>query len=171
VKPITQKWVDRFLDQAALISTWSKDASTKVGCVAVKDRTIIAQGYNGFPTGVDDSPERYAERELKYKLVVHAERNAVYNAAWNGVSLRGAELFVHGLPCCHECAKAVIQSGVSRIWMRYAPSDRWTESFEVSKLMFQESGVEFVCFEIGAGLHTGPHREQGSPGPRDEPVG
>lgn len=147
---LTQKWVDRFFKKAEDVSTWSKDPSTRVGCVAVKNRRTVSEGYNGFPEGVDDSPERYECKELKYKLVVHAELNTVYNAAQEGVSLRGADVFIYGLPCCHECAKGLIQAGVRKVWMKHGPmQDKWRESFEYSKLMFIESGVEWECTEVG----------------------
>jgi dCMP deaminase len=55
-----------------------------------------------------DTPTRYAIRETKYKLVVHAEMNAIYNATYNGVGLDGATIYVHGLPVCSECAKGII---------------------------------------------------------------
>jgi dCMP deaminase len=165
------KWIDRFFDMAKSVASWSKDPSTKVGCVAVKNRRPVAMGYNGFPEGVRDIDSRMNDRDLKYKLTVHAEQNAVYNAAKEGVSLEGSTLFVYGLPCCHECAKAIIQSGVSRVYMKSGPMlDKWRESFEFTKLMFTEAGVEFHWIEERPGLPAGSHRGQGSPGPRDESV-
>ena len=83
---LSNKWDKRFLEMAKVVSTWSKDPSTKVGTVAVRNRTVIAQGYNGFPRGIKDD-DRYNDREIKYKFIVHSEMNAIYNAAQNGVSL------------------------------------------------------------------------------------
>ena len=147
---LTQKWVNRFFDKAKEVSMWSKDR-TGVGAVAVKNRAAVSDGYNGFPRGVDDSPLRYGDSELKYKLVVHAEQNAIYNAAREGVSLLGADMFVYGLPTCHECAKAIIQSGIEKVWMMHGPMrEKWRDSFEYTKLMFSEAGVEWECVEIGS---------------------
>ena len=71
---LNDKWDIRFLDLAQNISTWSKDPSRKIGCVAVgTNREILAQGYNGFPRGIADLPQRYEDRETKYQYVVHAE--------------------------------------------------------------------------------------------------
>ena len=81
-----EKWDKRFLRVAQEISTWSKDPSKQIGAVAVNsDRRILATGYNGFPKGIEDSPERYIDRTIKYDLVVHAEMNCIYNATFNGI--------------------------------------------------------------------------------------
>ena len=110
-------WDDRFIRLAKEISTWSKDPSKKIGAIIVKDKRILATGYNGFPKGIDDAPEKYENRELKYELVVHAEMNAIYNATFNGISLKDSTLYVWGLPVCSECSKGIIQVGINRIVM------------------------------------------------------
>ena len=144
---LSNKWDNRFLDLAETIAGWSKDPSRKIGAVAVgKQRQILAQGYNGFPRGVDDSPSRYENREEKYKLVVHAEMNVIYNASYNGVCLNDSMLYVHGLPVCSECAKGVIQVGIKRVIMR-KPIElpkHWRESCTKTKEMFKEAGVSYV---------------------------
>ena len=72
---MSEKWDKRFLDLAAHISTWSKDPSTKVGCVVVgEDREIRSTGFNGFPRGIEDDEERLSDREQKYPLICHAGR-------------------------------------------------------------------------------------------------
>ena len=84
-------WDARYLDLAENVSSWSKDPSRKIGAVAVGSKgQILSQGYNGFPRGIDDSIERYNDKETKYRYVVHAEMNVVYNATYNGISLDGA---------------------------------------------------------------------------------
>ena len=89
------KWTRRYIDLAKSVSEWSKDPSRKIGAVAIGDKgQILAQGFNGFPRGITDSVERYNNRELKYKFVVHAEMNVIYNASYNGVSLDGADLYL-----------------------------------------------------------------------------
>ena len=136
-------WWPRYLGIAREVSTWSKDPSTKVGAIAVGNKgQILAQGYNGYPRGMDDSD--YSDREEKYKKIVHAEMNCIYNASWNGVSLDGADLFVYGLPVCHECAKAVIQVGILRVICPYNPDwpKKWQESFDLTKQFFEEAGVK-----------------------------
>ena len=142
---LSSKWDYRFLDLAQLISTWSKDPSKQIGAVAIGDkRQILAQGYSGFPRGVIDSEDRYADRQRKYELVVHAEMNVIYNASYNGVSLDGSTLYVHGLPVCSECAKAVIQVGITNVIMRkQVPEERWLDSWMRTKAMFKEAGVYY----------------------------
>ena len=108
---LSNKWDIRFLEMAKLVASWSKDPSTQVGAIAVRNRTVIAQGYNGFPRGISDEPYRYEHKQLKYKMIVHAEMNLIYNAADNGVSLKDSTVYVVGLPACGECAKGLIQVG------------------------------------------------------------
>ena len=145
---LSNKWDKRFLDLAEHIATWSKDPSTQIGAVAVGLKgQILAQGYNGFARGIDDLQDRYDDRPTKYKYIVHAEQNLIYNATYNGVSLDRSVLYVTGLPVCSECAKGVIQVGIQRVVM---PKDfdikGWADSWELSASMFREAGVlyEFI---------------------------
>ena len=83
------KWDKRFLELAKHISLWSKDPSTKVGCVVVgEDREIRSTGFNGFPRGIEDDHGRLSDRAQKYPLICHAEENAIMHAAGGGVSLK-----------------------------------------------------------------------------------
>ena len=126
------------------VAMWSKDPSTAIGAIAVsQDRRILSTGYNGFPAGIEDSEDRLNDRDEKYKYVIHAEKNCIYNACLNGVSLKDAKLYVWGLPVCSECAKGVIQVGISEVFCGHDIDDRpiWKESFEITKSMFRESGV------------------------------
>lgn len=140
------KWNNRYLDMARLVGSWSKDPSSKIGAVAVGEYgQILSTGYNGFPRRLSDTAERLDNREVKYKYVVHAEMNIVYNASLNGVSLKGSTVYVDGLPCCSDCAKGLIQAGVDRIVVRLADirkSDVWRESWRLSHSMFTEAGVK-----------------------------
>ena len=87
---MSSKWDARFIDLAKHISQWSKDPSTKVGCVVIgEDREIRSTGFNGFPRGISDDMERLEDREQKYPLICHAEENAIMHAARIGVSLKG----------------------------------------------------------------------------------
>lgn len=150
-KFVNLKWITRYFRIAEQVSMWSKDPSTKVGAIIVGDKgQIISQGYNGFPRGVNDSEERYHNRELKYKLVVHAEMNAILNALYNGSSVVGATLYVHALPVCQECAKAIIQAGISTVYIDTNISERWKESWQITKTMFSESKVACYYFDMNA---------------------
>ena len=139
-------WGDRYIHLAKEISTWSKDPSTQVGAVVIgQNGEVLSQGYNGFPRSIKDTPQRLKDREKKYNLVVHAEMNAIYNASLNGVSLKGATLYVYGLPICNECAKGVIQVGIDRV-IATRPADynkEWDESIKDAKALFKEAEVEY----------------------------
>ena len=92
---MSNKWDNRYLNLAREVSTWSKDPSTQVGAVAIGEKgQVLAQGYNGFPRGVNDSLERYNDKEVKYRYVVHAEMNCIYNATFTGASLNNATMYV-----------------------------------------------------------------------------
>jgi len=144
------KWDKRFINLAREISTWSKDPSTKIGAVIVNDdRRILATGYNGFPRGISDNDWRYEDREEKYKYVVHAEMNAIYNATFNGISLNDSTLYVWGLPVCSECAKGVIQVGIKKIVMpKLDFPERWVDSFRKSRELFLEAGIDWYFLEV-----------------------
>lgn len=143
-----EKWDRRYLNLAKEVSTWSLDPSTKVGAIVVNyewQKEFI--GYNGFPKGVSDSPERYNDRELKYKLVVHAESNAIRKA---GDYARGSTLYVYPSfafpPICNECCKDAIQAGIKYIvgykpYMNDPRVQRWLESIAISKMMCEEAGI------------------------------
>ena len=136
------KWDERFLQLAEQISTWSKDPSRKIGAIAVRDRKILATGYNGFPKGIEDSDDRYNNRELKYMYVVHAEMNCIYNAAENGVSLKGSTLYIVGLPVCTDCSKGIIQSGIKRVVAKSIETpDRWLQAITDTQSIFNEAGI------------------------------
>lgn len=138
-----RSWDDYFLQIAALVSTRSKDPSTQVGAVLVRDRTILSTGYNGFPRGVnDDVPERHA-RPLKYTWTVHAEENCLLAAARNGVRTEGSSLYVTPLFTCSRCATSVVQAGVREVVSSDHLKDhpRWREDFAQSMLILKEAGV------------------------------
>lgn len=145
--PRTTKWPIRFMNMAKMVSTWSKDPSSKIGAVAVNDeRNILATGYNGFPKGIADTDDRLNDRDEKYPRIVHAEMNALMNALYNGVSLKGATLYVYGLPVCSDCTKCVIQAGVKSLWIML-PSDstpeKWTDMWNRQSMpMLMEAGVD-----------------------------
>ncbi|MBS73857.1 MAG: hypothetical protein CMA91_07405 [Euryarchaeota archaeon] len=140
---LNKKWDLRFIELAKHISGWSKDPSTKVGCVVVgEDREIRSTGFNGFPRGIDDNPERLANRETKYPLICHAEENAIMHAARIGVSLKGSTAYVTWPPCS-RCARSLIQAGVKEVVysLEVEVPDRWQEDFKISTEMMQEAGL------------------------------
>jgi dCMP deaminase len=141
-----RKWDIRFLRQSEEISKWSKDTSTKVGAAIVnKNKVIIGTGYNGFPRNVQDLEERYNDRELKYKLVVHAEVNACLQALAAGVD-DFSTLYVYPTlmnpPCCPECTKIIIQTGIKRIvaWDGEF-NERWQSLALYSQMMLKEANI------------------------------
>ena len=138
------KWHGRYIRLAKEFATWSKDPSTKIGAVIIGNKgQIISQGFNGFPRGVSDLPGRYEDRPTKYKYVVHAEANAIYNAIHNGANTNGATIYVTGLPVCHECAKAIIQTGIAKVVMDTHPCETtWKDSGQLAMEMMWEAGIE-----------------------------
>jgi len=152
---MNDKWNKRFLDLAQLISNWSRDPSTKVGAVLVNDfKQIVGTGFNGFCRGVPDSEEDYANRELKYKKVVHAEVNAVLNA---GLAVRGATLYCTFFPC-PQCAACLINAGVKKIVARENPSDeRWAEEQKIAETMLVQAGVGLQRYQVDYNLKDEPN--------------
>jgi len=142
-------WDKRFMDLASHVSSWSKDNFTQVGCVVVDDsNTVLSLGYNSFPRNADDDVESRHERPKKNLYMVHAEANAIYNSSRMGVSLLNATAYVTYFPC-HECAKAIINSGIKKI-VTYRPDfshPRWGESFTISNEILKETGVEIKLYE------------------------
>ena len=141
----TVKWDQRYMDIARQTALRSKDPSRKIGAVAVDNKgRILCTGYNGFPRGIQDTMERYNNRELKYELVVHAEMNAIFNATYHGVCLDGGTMYVAGLPCCNKCALGIIQTGIKRVVMDGNPEDpRWHDSWLLAMDLFNEANVEW----------------------------
>lgn len=139
------KWTKRYFEIAKLISTWSKDPSTKIGAVCVGSKgQILAQGYNGFPRGIKDTEARYKDRETKYQYIVHAELNTILNASLTGISLKGSSIYIHGAHVCSECAKAIIQSGIKKVYS-YSPqpTPRWQQSFALTDSLLHEAGIDY----------------------------
>lgn len=139
-------WHNKYMGLAQNISEWSKDPGTKIGAIIVNQKgQILAQGYNGFPRKIKDLEKRLKNRELKLKYTVHAEMNAIYNSSFTGVSLCNSTLYVYGLPVCHECAKGIIQVGVSTVVIKKGiTSLNWKESCDLALEMFKEANVKVL---------------------------
>ena len=139
------EWDDRFFDLADMVGSWSKDPSTKVGAVIIRpDRTIASVGYNGFPRGVDDSPEIYEDRPTKYMRIVHGEANAILSAR---EPLHGYTLYVTPLHPCATCSGLIIQAGIKVV--NYSMSkqnirnDAWQQHYEQMTEMFLQAGIRY----------------------------
>lgn len=137
------EWWDRwFLGMAEYVATASKDPSTKVGAIIVDpQRRIVSTGYNGLPQGVEDTDERLNNREIKYSMIIHGERNALLFA---GRSVAGCTLYTIPFLPCAACASMVIQAGIKRVVSPYSDNPRWVENFKLTEQLFTEAGVEFT---------------------------
>lgn len=135
-------WDEYFMGVALLAAERSKDPNTQVGaCIVDSDNRIVSTGYNGFPYGCSDNEypwDREGDTQnTKYAYVVHAELNAILNA--RGRSVVGTTLYVALFPC-NECAKAIIQSGITEVVYL---SDKYanTPGTLISKRMLKSAGV------------------------------
>jgi len=128
-----------------MADTFSKDPSTKVGCLllAPESLQILSMGYNGFPRGVDECDASRWERPIKYSYVEHSERNCLYNACRSGICTNNSIAITTLYPCC-DCCRALIQSGIKTL-ITIVPNyedPRWGEDFKISTTMFKEAGVD-----------------------------
>lgn len=142
--PKISRWDQRFLQLARFIAQWSKDPSTKVGCVIVDDmKRVVSTGFNGLASGVEDTIERLENRDIKYKMVVHAERNAIIDAKRN---LTGMTAYVWPIMPCSECAAMIIQAGLGKVVAPSTDNQRLIEScrFDLTEQMFQEAEITLV---------------------------
>jgi dCMP deaminase len=138
-------WDEYFINIAEQVKLKSKDKKTKIGVVIVgKDNEIVSTGYNSFARGINDDVDERQERPEKYFWFEHAERNAIYNAARIGVSTLGTTMYMTCGISCADCARAIINSGISKIVLREgkgATNLIWQESAKRSMMMFAEAGV------------------------------
>ena len=111
---MNDKWDSRYAAMAILVSSWSKDPSTKVGAViAQPDKTIASVGYNGFPKHMEDREEWYNDREEKLKRVIHAEHNALNHCEHQNIT--GSTIYVYPLRPCIKCARRIYERGITRV--------------------------------------------------------
>lgn len=144
MSPDEEKWHIRFLRIAKEVSTFSKDPSTQVGCVLVRDRRIISTGFNGFPRGISDDLNRLIDRDKKYLYTVHAEANSIVTAALHGVSTEGCSAYVTFSPCC-QCAAQLINAGIKSVYVHGGTQipDRWLANFIAASNLLAEAGVTY----------------------------
>ena len=138
-------FTEKYLRMALEVASWSKDPSTKVGCVLVSENnTVISVGYNGFPRGFNDSKELLENRETRLDYTIHAERNAIYNAARTGVNVFNSVCYTTHAPC-RECTLALVQSGIKRIVTMRNPvfDERWKEDIEKATLVRRKGNKDW----------------------------
>lgn len=156
---IPPTWDEWFMKMMYLVATKSKDPRTKIGAVLVKDKRIIATGYNGICIGVDDYVLERNDRPDKYKWYEHAERNSIFSAASIGIPTFGSTMYTNGTPCA-DCTRSVIQSGVKKVIVHKTyeetflqavaeknSSSQWAGHNDVAHQMLKESGVELVIWD------------------------
>ena len=149
----TKSWHQYFMEMALLVSSKSKDRSTRVGAILVGEGNIVlGVGYNGFPRGVNDNAEDRHERPDKYLWTEHAERNAIFSAARHGVKVGGSKIYVsgRGFPCA-ECARAIIQTGIVEVitceGTFEGKGSLWERSMVVSGIMLMEAKVKITFLD------------------------
>lgn len=137
-----EKWDLRFLGMAQYVAQWSKDPSTKTGAVITSpDNVVLSVGYNGFPKGIADTPTRLNDRETKYAIIVHCERNAVLRAR---ADVRGATLYTWPFGSCTVCASMMITAGINRVVFPACPADkldRWGPDLIRAANLYREAGL------------------------------
>ena len=141
----------KFMRRAVEVSKQSKDPSSKVGVVITgvgrHSRTVLSEGYNHFPTGIDEGPAERWERPAKYDWIGHGETNAIGEAARKGAALDGARIYLNWFPCIN-CAKTVIASGIKEL-VAFTPDyehERWGNDFKFVKKMLDEAGIQLRLF-------------------------
>ena len=146
------KWDERFMNLAETVAEWSScyQSNRHVGAVVVKDKRILTTGYNGAPSGIDSCAERGeclrrvrniasgTMQEVCY--AVHAEQNAIIQAAKLGISLEGATIYVTHQPCV-ICTRMILNSGIKRVIFK----NGYPDEFAVE--LFKQSNVELIKYE------------------------
>jgi len=150
--PPRPAWDEYFMNMAEVAATRSNCVKRHIGAILVKDRQIISTGYNGTPKGIKNCNEGGCPRCMSFAdsgkdlgecLCVHAEENAIVQAAYNGVSIKGSTLYTTFCPCSY-CAKSIVNAGIRKVVYR----ERYGMD-EVTTALFKEAGVEMACTEDG----------------------
>ena len=144
-------WKEYYLGIAEQVRLKSKDRSTQIGAVIVGEgNEILSTGYNSFPRGLDDDIEERHQRPEKYLWTEHAERNAIYNAARIGTTLKGSTIFLTSGPPCMDCARGVINAGIKTVYCKKVCTttnkEMWEEQQKKSLIMLAECGVEVLFY-------------------------
>lgn len=143
---VRPSWQSYFMDIARLVSKRTTCTRRAVGAVIVKDKRVLATGYNGAPTGITHCSETGCLREQlevpsgeRHELCrgIHAEQNAIIQSACYGVSIKDAALYCTHLPCS-ICAKMIINAGIGKIYYSSGYADK------LSKDMLDEASIEVI---------------------------
>lgn len=142
----SQAWWDNYyLNIAKSYAYASKDPSTKVGAVIIDDdRRIVAAGYNGLPKTIKDTPERLNNRDIKYKIIIHAECNAILHATSH---LKGCTIFTWPFMPCSSCASMIIEKEIKRVVSLSNNNNRWLDNFSLSREILEEAGIEIKLYD------------------------
>ena len=148
------KWDHRFMEMVDLVGSWSScyQPNRKIGAVIVRDKRVLTTGYNGAPANMKSCAEKGeclrrklnipsgTRHELCY--AIHAEQNAIIQAAKLGLSIDGATLYCSHQPCA-ICAKMIINAGIARVVYKHPYPD------DFSVALFEEAGlkIEHYCEE------------------------
>lgn len=150
--PKMDKWDCRFMELTETVAKWSScyQQNRHVGAVIVKENRVMATGYNGAPAGIKSCEEKGECLRRKRNIpsgtqhelcfAVHAEQNAIIQAAKFGININGATLYCTHQPCV-ICAKIIINAGIKRVVYKEGYPD------EFSMQLFAEANVEVVKFE------------------------
>jgi dCMP deaminase len=139
-------WETYFMDITSLVAKRATCLRRAVGAIIVKDKRMLATGYNGAPSGVRHCAEVGCLRErlnvqsgTRHELCrgIHAEQNAIIQAALHGVSVKGADLFCTNQPCS-ICAKMIINAGIATIYYRSGYAD------ELAREMLAEAAIDMI---------------------------
>lgn len=139
------KWDKRFIDLAEGVAAWSKGPRKRIGAAIVRpDKSIASLGYNGPPRGFDDEAFLRMTREEQHAVVIHAEDNAI-RQAHDGEALSGYTLYVSPLLPCADCARRIVDAGISRV-VAYCGhiSPDWRASADAAEEIFIRAGVECI---------------------------
>ncbi|UCC66767.1 MAG: cytidine/deoxycytidylate deaminase family protein [Deltaproteobacteria bacterium] len=146
---VRPSWDEYFMEITRLVASRSTCLRRHVGAVIVKDKKILATGYNGAPSGLPHCLDVGCQRDKfgipsgeRHELCrgLHAEQNAIVQAAYHGVSIRGATLYCTNLPCI-ICTKMIINAGIKRVIYEQGYAD------PLGRQMWEESKVVVKKFE------------------------
>ncbi len=147
--PVRAPWSRYFMDITCLVAERSTCLRRKVGAIAVKDKRILATGYNGAPAGVPHCLEVGCLRAQlgipsgqRHEICrgLHAEQNLIIQAAVHGISLKGAEIYCTHQPCL-ICTKMLINCGITKVYFLEAYPD------ELATAMIREAGIPFEALK------------------------
>lgn len=140
------KWDWRMIGVARDVAGWSKDPDEGVGALLISpDKRQVSWGYNGFPRGIEDTPERLNNKELKNMLTIHAEKNAIFNAV---VDLTDWTLYSTKFPCS-GCANAIIQKQIRRVVCPAIRQDSsWSSDQQLADQLLLEAGIDVTTFVL-----------------------